>query len=118
LFYEGSLKPAIKFFVEDQKVVAYSIYSTFDYHIFLDYTLIFLSITSFHLSPGVRMKEQFKKIKEISYRAFNFILLLPVYFLGIGISHLLWRLSKNKTSKGWIKSLKLNRNIKKYEDTY
>lgn len=118
MFYEGSLKPAIKFFVEDQKVVAHSSYSTFDYHIFLDYTLIFLSITSFHLPTGVNMKEQFKKLKETSYKAANFVILLPVYVLGIGISHLLWRLSKNKTSKGWIKSSKLSRNIKKYEDTY
>jgi hypothetical protein len=99
-------------------MVAYPSHSIPDNYLLPYRPLIFISITSFHLPTGVNMKEQFKKIKEISYRAFNFILLLPVYFLGIGISHLLWRLSKNKTSKGWIKSLKLNRNIKKYEDTY
>jgi len=66
------------------------------------------------------IKQKIEELKEISFKFFNFIILLPVYFLGVGISYLLWRFfeSKNKKSAFWIKSKNLVKNIKKFEETY
>jgi hypothetical protein len=85
-----------------------------------DYCVVYFPSSSFHLSVGVNMKEQLKKIKDISFKFFNFFFLIPVYFIGIGISNLLWRLSKKDTRKinYWIQSKELDRSIKNHEESY
>lgn len=38
----------------------------------------------------------FSKIRKWSTRVSNFILLLPVYLIGVGVSHILWRIQNSK----------------------
>jgi hypothetical protein len=66
------------------------------------------------------MRKKLKFLKEISFNTFNFVILLPVYFLGVGISKLLWYFAhlKGKKEKGWKPSKSLNNNIKDYEEMY
>lgn len=59
-----------------------------------------------------------KKIKEISTDISNFVLLLPTYMIGIGISFLFWKVAKKSETKGsekdtyWKKGKKI---LKSYE---
>lgn len=65
------------------------------------------------------MNKTLKKIKDVSFKFFNFFFLLPVYFIGIGISHLLWHfVSKREESHNWILSKELVKKIESYEETY
>jgi hypothetical protein len=67
------------------------------------------------------MKKFLKNLKETSFKMTNFVILLPIYFIGIGLSKILWYLSKlisKESGKGWIKSEKLNKRLKDYEEMY
>jgi hypothetical protein len=92
-----------------------------NYHSVIDYSIIFYSSTSFHLSVGVSMKKFLKNLKETSFKMINFVILLPVYFIGIGLSKILWYFSKlisKESRNGWIKSEKLSKKLKDYEEMY
>jgi len=95
--------------------------TTNNYHSSVDYSIIFYIITSFHLSIGVSMKKFLKNLKEASFKMINFVMLLPIYFIGIGLSKILWYFSKlisKEIRKGWIKSEKLSKKLKDYEEMY
>jgi len=92
-----------------------------NYYSFVDYSIIFYTITSFHLSTGVNMKNFLKNLKEASFKIINFVILLPIYFIGIGLSKILWYFSKliSKESRNdWLKSEKLSKKLKDYEEMY
>lgn len=92
-----------------------------NYHSIVDYSIIFHSTTGFHLSAGVSMKNYFKSLKETSFKVANFVVLLPIYFIGIGISKVLWYFStliSKESKKGWIESERLIRKLKDYEEMY
>jgi hypothetical protein len=92
-----------------------------NYHSFVDYSIIFYAITSFHLSTGVNMKNLLKNLKELSFKMINFVILLPIYFIGIGLSKILWyfsRLASKDSKKTWLESEKLSKKLKDYEEMY
>jgi hypothetical protein len=92
-----------------------------NYHSFVDYSIIFNAITSFHLPIGVSMKNFLKNLKEASFKIINFVILLPVYFIGIGLSKILWYFSKlvgKESINGWLKSERLSKKLKDYEEMY
>ena len=63
------------------------------------------------------MIEKIKQILDSINKFFAFFLLLPLYFIGIGLSKLLYVIFVKKSSKeGWKTAEKLRRNIKYYED--
>jgi hypothetical protein len=67
------------------------------------------------------MKKFLKNLKEASFKMTNFLILLPIYFIGIGSSKILWYFSKlisKESEKGWIKSEKLSKKLKDYEEMY
>lgn len=83
--------------------------------------IVHITIASFHIPTGVAMKEGFKKIKDISFKSFNFIFLIPVYYIGVGISSLLWHLGskrKKNLNNYWIRSEKIDKNIRNHEERY
>jgi len=107
--------------MEDKKMVVNPNYFTNNYCCFINNDIIFSSSTSFHLSFGVNMKNFFKNLKEASFKVFSFVILLPVYFIGVGLSKILWYFSQLRSKeirKGWIESEKLSRNLKDYEEMY
>jgi hypothetical protein len=62
--------------------------------------------------------EKLKKINEILKNIFNFIILLPVYYAGVGITFLIWK-TLNRREIGekisyWIESEKLKKKYKDY----
>jgi len=59
-----------------------------------------------------------KKTNFIFIDIINFLLLMPVYFAGVGLSKLIWTIFyKKKEGKNyWIKSKKLPKNLKKWEE--
>jgi hypothetical protein len=92
-----------------------------NYHSFDDYSIVFYTITSFYLSIGVSMKNFFKNLREASFRMINFVILLPIYFIGIGLSKILWYFSKlvvKESRNGWLKSERLSKKLKDYEEMY
>jgi len=102
-------------------MVANSDYFTDNYDSVIDVSFVFYPITSFHLSIGVNMRDCLKNLKETSFKVINFILLLPIYFVGVGVSNILWhfsRLMSKEVRKGWIKSEKLSKRFKDYEEMY
>ena len=78
-----------------------------------------LSNTNFHLSFGMMntMIEVLKKINENLKKAFNFIILLPVYYVFVGLTFVTWRYigKKEKENKKsyWLESEKSK---ERYED--
>jgi hypothetical protein len=62
----------------------------------------------------LKIKEKLKEINNKIINVFNFLLLLPVYFIGVGFCHLLWRAFGEKSRGYWIKSRKLDKTYKKY----
>jgi hypothetical protein len=102
-------------------MVANSNYFINNYHSIVNNSIIFHASTSFHLPIGVIMKKFLKNLKETSFKMTNFVILLPIYFIGIGLSKILWYFSKlisKESGKGWIKSEKLSKNLKDYEEMY
>jgi hypothetical protein len=102
-------------------MVANSNYFVNNYCGIANNSIIFYPITSFHLSFGVNMKKFLKNLKEAFFKMINFLILLPIYFVGIGISKILWYFSKlisKESRNGWIKSEKLSKNLKDYEEMY
>lgn len=62
-----------------------------------------------------------KKIRNGLMDITNFILLLPVYFVGAGVSHIIWRLFYRKRMDEktfWTKSDLLPKKVKKYLEMY
>jgi hypothetical protein len=89
-------------------------------HRFLLFTTACIHISS-SLGDMITIKKKFEKLKEISFKTLNFFILLPVYFLGVGISHLLWKFfesGKKASEVSWIKSKKLKKEIESYEESY
>jgi hypothetical protein len=102
-------------------MVANSNYFINNHHSIVNNSIIFYPITSFHLPIGVIMKKFLKNLKEASFKITNFLILLPIYFIGIGLSKILWYFSKiisKESEKGWIKSEKLSKKLKDYEEMY
>jgi len=63
------------------------------------------------------MKEKIRQITNSINRIFNFFLLLPVYFVGLGLSKILYKFFASKENNfGWKNPEKLKRDIKNYED--
>jgi hypothetical protein len=92
-----------------------------NYHSVIDYSIILYTITSFHLSVGVSMKNFLKNLRENSFKIINFVILLPIYFIGIGLSKILWYFSKlvsKEIRNGWLESEKLSKKLKDYEEMY
>jgi hypothetical protein len=57
------------------------------------------------------------KIIELVNKIFNFFLLLPVYFIGLGMSKVLYEVFiKKKDMEGWKISEKLKKSLKYYEE--
>jgi len=47
-----------------------------------------------------RIPKPLKKVNNCFIKCLNFILIVPVFFVGIGIAHVLWRISsRNGRSK-------------------
>jgi hypothetical protein len=63
-----------------------------------------------------------KKVNLIFIDALNFIILLPVYFIGVGFSYLLWKLFSRKKSVEsktyWKESKKLEEKYEEYLKQY
>jgi len=58
-----------------------------------------------------------KKILNIVNMGIEFLLLLPVYFIGIGLSKLLKSLfSQEEERSGWLDCQELRKGIKYYEE--
>jgi hypothetical protein len=67
------------------------------------------------------LKKILKKINTITIDVINFVLLLPVYFIGVGLSSLLCRFfrKKQKTKKSyWIDSEKTSKKYEEYLKQY
>jgi hypothetical protein len=95
--------------------------TTNNYYSAVSYSIIFHSSTSFYLSIGVSMKNFFKNLREASFKMINFVILLPIYFIGIGLSKILWYFSKlvvKESRNGWLKSERLSKKLKDYEEMY
>ncbi len=62
------------------------------------------------------------KINKIFITVFNLVLLIPVYYIGVGISNLFWKFSrkniKNNKNSYWINSVKLSNSHKDYRKRY
>jgi hypothetical protein len=119
--YVRIYKRTCKIPLENQKMVANSNYFINNYHSIVNNSIVFYSFTSFHLPIGVIMKKFLKNLKETSFKMTNFVILLPIYFIGIGLSKILWYFSKlisKESGKGWIKSEKLSKRLKDYEEMY
>jgi len=62
-----------------------------------------------------------KKINEIFINLLNFTLLIPVYYLAIGMAHLFWRIfhsEKNQRKSDWKDSPKLSEDFEDYQKHY
>lgn len=61
--------------------------------------------------------EKLKKVNEAFKNIFNFIILLPVYYIGVGLTFLIWKIFSRKEDKNkktyWLTSEKLK---EEYED--
>ena len=113
-------KGTCKISLENQKMVVNPSNTINNYYSFVDYSIIFYSTTRFHLSTVVNMKKFFKNLKE-SFKIINFVILLPIYFIGIGLSKILWYFSKlisKESRNGWLESEKLSKKLKNYEEMY
>jgi len=110
-------------------MVAHTINFIFDNSGFIDYTCKQFSSSNFCLSSyiGKKMIKKvstrkvitfFKRVNVIFINIINFILLLPTYFLGVGICRILWEIfgKKNfhKNNPYWIISEKLEEEYEKY----
>ena len=66
--------------------------------------------------------EWYKKFLKISTSVTNFILTFLIYFLGVSISHILWRLTFRKKqfpmNSYWQFSNSLPKKLKEYFDQY
>jgi len=65
------------------------------------------------------MIEKLKKINRVLINITNFFLVLIIYFIGVGMSHLSWKFSKSIRKEKyfltyWLKSEELEKDIKEY----
>jgi len=99
-------------------MVAYSINSFISYNSTFGPNFLFYLSSSIYLSVGVRMKGFLKLIKDTLLKISYFIILLPIYFIGVGISRVLMSFVKEEKKNGWKKSKKLSRKLIDYEEMY
>lgn len=62
-----------------------------------------------------------KKINEIFINSLNFVLLVPVYYIGIGLAHLSWKIFHKRNIKlesDWKDSPKLSQKLEDYKKHY
>lgn len=67
------------------------------------------------------IKYRVKQLNEKTVNVVNFILLVPVYFIGAGLAYLFLKLSNKRVSDNktyWITSTELSRKLEEYKKQF